>query len=453
MPDPDFGRITDERVRRLRERIGIDLDPANFELPEVDPASWRPQPNGFNHEVTADGVRHFVNGYGDDDPLYCDPAYAEQSYWGGLIAPPTFVWSMYLPPPDHEVTYRGGDEPPRRLKPELRDKLRGDPLRGTGALQSRLDYEFYRPLRLGDQLFAKRSLLAVEEKPSSWGGRAVHVTWGTVTWNQRREIVHYQRGLWIKTERRPVREDGRAGGVRPVQPPAEPYTAEQLAEIDAAYAAERRRGGEIRYWEDVEVGEELPLRVKGPLRLTDIILFHAGMGQAFPTYAHRLAYEKRRQTPGLYTPNEYNVPDIVQRMHWDADWARKVGAAERYDYGVLRESWLCQLITDWAGDASWITSLSVRHRRFNYIGDTSWLKGTVTGKTRHDGQPRVQLSVWCENQRGEVTSPATAQVALPTRDTGQLVMPRPPADDPVELLRMEVARLNPTTRTDRDEHR
>ncbi|GAA0565492.1 FAS1-like dehydratase domain-containing protein [Actinomadura livida] len=443
MPDPDFGRITDERVRRLRDRIGVDLDPANFEPPDEDPAGWRPAPTGFNHEVTADGVRHFVNGYGDDDPLYCDPEYAAGTPWRGLIAPPTFVWSMYLPPRDDDITYGGGDEPPRRLKPGTRERFRGDPLRGTGALQSRLEYEFYRPLRAGDQLFAKRSLLAVDEKESSWGGRAVHVTWGLVTWNQRRELVHLQRGTWVKTERREVR-NGAAGGRKRVQPPADPYTAEQLAEIDAAYAAEERRGAEVRYWEDVEVGEELPGRVKGPLRLTDVILWHAGFGQAFPTYAFRLAYEKRKQTPGLYTPNEYNVPDIVQRMHWDAEWARKVGAAERYDYGALRETWLCQLVTDWAGDASYITSLEAEHRRFNYVGDTTWLRGRVVGKTREGGLPRVQLSVWCENQRGEVTSPATATVALPSRGDGDLAMPAPPADDPLDLLRLEIDRLKST---------
>lgn len=438
MPDPDFGRITDEKLRQLRERIGIDLDPANFE-PAADAVGWCPVSTGFNQEVTADNVRHFVNGYGDDNPLYCDSQYAVGTSWGALIAPPTFVWTMYLPPLDTDVTYGGGDEPPRLLKPALRERFSGDPIRGTGQLQSRLEYEFFRELRAGDRLYAKRSLLSVRDKQSSWGGRAVHVTWGLVTWNQRREVVHLQRGTWIRAERKLV-EDGRAGGQKAVQPPADPYTDDELAAIDAAYAAEQRRGAEVRYFDDVEVGDELPVRVKGPLRLTDIILWHAGLGQAFPTYAFRLGYEKRLQTPGLYTRNEYNVPDIVQRMHWDADWARKVGAAERYDYGVLRETWLCQLITDWAGDHAWITALQVEHRKFNYIGDTTWLKGTVTAKALVDGRPRVRLSVWCENQRGEVTSPGTAEVALPARDGG-LRLPRQDAD-PLDLLRCEIKRLS-----------
>lgn len=440
MPDPEFGRITDDKVAQLRARIGVDLDPDNFEPAVEHAAGWRPVHSGFNHTVTADGIRHFVNGYGDDNPLYCDPVHAGRSRWGGLIAPPTYVWTMYLPPDDSDVTLGGGDEPPRRLKPEVRRMLDGDPIRGTGALQSRLEYEFYRPLREGDRLFTKRSLLAVDDKRSSWGGRAVHVTWGFVSWNQEREIVHLQRGTWVRAERRPA-DDGGGSRRKEVQPPADPYTDDQLAEIDAAYEREQRRGAETRCWEDVRVGEELPPRVKGPLRPTDVILWHAGFGQAFPTYAFRLAYEKRKESPGLYTPNEYNVPDIVQRMHWDRDWARQVGAAERYDYGALRETWLCQLVTDWAGDDAWIDTLDVQHRKFNYIGDTTWLRGVVTSKEIVGGRAVVGLDLRCENQRGVVTSPATARVVLPTREHGGPVLPSPAADEPLALLRSEIARL------------
>jgi acyl dehydratase len=436
MPDPDFGKITDAKLALLRGRIGLDLDPDNFEPSVTDRGDWRPVFTGYNHEVTADGVRHFVNGYGDDNPLYCSAEYAAKSSWGGLVAPPTFPWTMYVPPSETDITLGGGDEPPRRLKPEVQQLFQGDPIRGTGALQSELQYEFYRPLREGDRLFIKRSLLSAEDKRSSWGGRAVHVTWGLVSWNQRREIVHLQRGTWIRAERRP------AGGDREIQPGPEPYTDEQLREIERAYDAESRRGGAVRYWEDVNVGEELPPLVKGPLRLTDVVLWHAGLGQAFRTRAFRLAYEDRKQTPGLYTRNTLNVPDIVQRMHWDIDWAKKVGAAERYDYGILRETWLCQLVSDWAGDQSWISALNVQHRRFNYVGDTTWLKGRVSGKRVSAGQPVIDLEIWCENQRGMITSPATATVVLPSRQSGPVTLPRPSDADPLGLLRAEIARLS-----------
>ena len=54
--------------------------------------------------------------------------------------------------------------------------------------------------------------------------------------------------------------------------------------------------------------------VKGPIRVTDLILFHAGFGQSFPTYAHRLAYETRKKTPGLYTRNKLDGSGHIEMI-------------------------------------------------------------------------------------------------------------------------------------------
>lgn len=425
MPDPDYGKITDARVAEYISRIGLDLRDDSY-LP-LDPEvakSFKPRTTNFNHQVGPDVVRHFVNGYGDDNPLYCDPEYAKTTRWGTLVAPPTFIWTL-----------GGEDEPPRTMKPEVAARLKGDPLRGVGDLQSDLRYEFFRPLRDGDRIYSKRAMTGAVEKRSSWGGRAIHSTRSFVTRNQDGEIVHMQRGMWIRAERKPIAE------IKDPQPAPEPYTDEQLAEIDAAYANETRRGGEPRYWEDVTVGEELPVHVKGPIRLTDMILFHAGFGQSFPTYAHKLAYRTRKSTPGLYTRNKLNVWDIVQRMHWEKDWAVQVGAPEMYDYGAIRETFLCHLITAWQGDDGWLWKFNVQHRRFNFVGDTNWLKGRVTGKEMTEAGGEVHLDVWIENQRGVVISPGSAVVLLPTRARGPVSLPNPPTNDMTEFLRKEVREL------------
>jgi N-terminal half of MaoC dehydratase len=66
-----FGTLTDEAFVRSRRRLGVPR-------PQVNPP--------HNYEVTWDGVRHFVYGYGDDNPLYCDPDYAAGTRWGRLVA-------------------------------------------------------------------------------------------------------------------------------------------------------------------------------------------------------------------------------------------------------------------------------------------------------------------------------------------------------------------------------
>ena len=48
----------------------------------------------FNTEATADAIRHFALGRGDDNPLYCDKQYATNSRFGDLIAPNTFVFTV-----------------------------------------------------------------------------------------------------------------------------------------------------------------------------------------------------------------------------------------------------------------------------------------------------------------------------------------------------------------------
>ncbi len=427
MPDPNYGKITDERVLELRARIGLDLDPENYLPPEPEvEKSWKPKSRGFNHEVSIDTVRHFVNGYGDDNPLYCDPDYATATRWQTLIAPPTMFW-----------TFDGDLDPPRELKPEVATRLQGDPLRGVGSLQADVTYEHFRPMKLGDRIYRKAAKTGIADKRSSWGGRAIHETTSFVTYNQDRQIVTLLRGMWIRGERRPVSE------VKEPQPAPEPYNEEQLAEVDACYAGEveTRRGALPRYFENVEIGEPLPRMVKGPIRVTDLILFHAGFGQSFPTYAHRLAYETRKKTPGLYTRNKLNVWDIVQRMHWEEDWAQKVGAATVYDYGAIRETFLSHLVTNWMGDDGWLRRLHVQHRKFNFAGDTNWLLGQVTGKEMSEEGPEVHLDVWIENQRGVKITLGSAVVLLPSREAGPVRLPRPPSEDVMGLLRHEVETL------------
>jgi acyl dehydratase len=420
MPDPNFGKITDEGVARLRERIGAGLAPSHWKPkdPKTQPAAPVPHQMPHNTEATIDAFRHYLAGLGDDNPLFFDRDYAARTRWGEPIAPPLFVWTM------------GEPDEPEGTEPsdEYKELVKGDPIRGTGALQADLQYEFYRPITLGDRVYRRETFSGIQDKRSSWGGRAIHWWRGVATRNHRNEIVHLQRGMWIRAERTPVSE------VKDPQPPPDRYTPEQLAEIDACYAAQRRRGSEPRFWEDIELGEELPMKVKGPLRVTDLIVWHVGWGMQFQTHAFDFAYRTRQATPGLYTPTPLNVPDIVQRMHWEEEWAHKVGAAARYDFGGLREAFLMHLVTDWMGDAAWLWKLNVQHRKFFYIGDTTWVKGRVTDKREVDGRFEVDLAVECVNQRGVTISPGSAVVIVPSRSAGDIALPTPAVEDTAGLL-------------------
>jgi acyl dehydratase len=403
-----YGRLTDEGIARLRQRIGI------FVKPPAAP---------HNYQVTWDGVRHFANGYGDSNPLWCDPEYGEKTRWGGLIAPPTFLYTMGEPiVPQHT--------------PEQKAILKGDPLAGLGAYQAVMEFEWWRPLRLNDRLRMQRLTLGVSVRDNSkFSGRAVHETRGFIFRNQDDELHAMQRGTWVRAERHASAERKKEYEL------PQPYSREQLEAIDAAYEAESLRGATPRYWEDVEVGEELPTVVRGPLRLSDLIIWHMGWGmQLTPPGAFGESYKVRKKVPGMFTPNELNIPDTVQRLHWEEAWANKLGIPKCYDYGGLRETLLVNLITNWMGDDGWLWKLSCQHRRFVYLGDTYWVKGVVKDKRVENGRHEVHLDIHVENQWGTVTTPGSAVVLLPTREA-PVELPRPARASAEALIQYEIDRL------------
>ena len=406
-PKPAYGVLTEEGIARLRQRVGIQYN---------KPAS------PHNYEVTWDGSRHFAFGYGDDNPLWCDPEYGKRTRWGGLIAPPNFLYTMGQP-----------DSPPQT--PEQKALMKGDPLIGLGSYQAQMEFEWWRPLSVGDRLLLRSALLGVQVNDnSSFSGRTVSEIQGYVYRTQADELHAIRRGTWMRAERQASKERKKEYEL-PV-----PYTAEQLAEIDAAYEAETIRGGDTLYFEDVKEGEALPTIVRGPMRTSDLIIWHIGWGmQLTPPGAFRLSYKIRKKAPGLYTPNPMNVPDTVQRLHWEKEWANELGIPVSYDYGGLRETFLTNIITNWMGDDAWLWKLTCQHRKFVYTGDTYWTKGRVREKKQVEGRNEVHLDVWVENQWGTIVTPGEAVVLLPTR--GQAVtLPRPAEEDIDKMFAHEVAR-------------
>lgn len=408
-----WGVLTDKAFERSRARIGVPERPLT----------------PHNHEVTLDGTRHFAYGYGDANPLWCDPDYGKNSRWGTVVAPPNFMYTM-------------GENAAPPLTAEQKTLMKGDPFAGLGSYQAVMEFEWFRPLLLGDRCQVLRAQVGVQEKTSRFGGRTAHVTNDFLFANGDGEIHCIQSGTWINAERHTSAE--KAKNREPVDV-ATPYSDAQLAEIDAAYDAEERRGAQTRYWEDVEVGDELQPRVKGPLTVTDVVVWHLGWGmQLTPPGAFSIARQVRRKVPGLYPPNHRNIPDTVQRLHWEPERAQELGIPMSYDYGAMRETWLTHAITDWMGDDGFLWKLSSQHRKFNYIGDTTWVRGTVVDKRQvadaQGARNEVHLELACTNQRGETSTPGTAVVLLPTRAT-PVVLPTPPADNLTDLLAYEIARF------------
>jgi acyl dehydratase len=394
--------ITDDGVARLRARIGV--------------AQPHPQPPHYR-SPNEDAFRHVAEAYGDDNPLWCDPDYAATSIWGGPIAPPHLVGGDTLIGEDETV----------RLDESTRALMKGDPIRGAHAFYAGSFREWWAPLRPGMRVGRRNALVGVHDKQSEFAQRAIHEWTGEVFCAREpaAQALAAQYRLMIRTERTKARARGKYDDVE-----IRPYTDDELARIDEVYATEvvRRRGAEPRWWEDVAEGDDVGPIVKGPLRVTDMVCWHAGVGMGlYGVKALRLGYQQRQRVPGFFRPDDLGVPDVQQRVHWDAEWARRAGNPAIYDYGRMRETWLIHLCTDWMGDDAWLWKLDCEFRRFNYVGDTHWMRGRVARKYLAEGdRPAVDLDVWGENQRGETTTPGHATILLPSHERGTVRLPDPP---------------------------
>jgi len=390
--------LTAEKLDAMKRRIG---------MPFVDSLP------SFNRTAAEDTIYHFAKGNGDDNPLWCDPDYGKTTRWGSVIAPPLYINTLAR----NEVS----------KLPEDMQHLRGDPLRGIHAFYAGGEWEFFEPVYPGDTASMLDYLDAVEERPSKFGGgKAFLVVHAKRYQNGRGQVVAVNRRTFYHAAR-----DSSAKAAKEKVRERKTWSAEDIAAIDAVHAAYQRRGAEPRYWEDVTVGDELPLIVKGPMTITDMVGAFVGFSFGpFGMSPFRMDYLNRQRVPRFYVPNQWGIPEGAGSCHWDDWWAQKVGAMAAYDFGMMRDYWATEVVTAWMGDDAFLRKLASRVRGFNYMGDAQWVRGSVASKSRDGDDHTVTIDVTMTNQRDEQDYTATVTVALPSRERGPVRLPNPPRDLP-----------------------
>jgi acyl dehydratase len=388
-------RITDADIDRQRRQIGI---------PQHTYAQ------AFNWSVSGDVIRHYAFGFvGDDNPLWHDPDYGTSTRWRSQIAPPLFASSTGL------------NETPAPT-PEMKALFKGL-YRGVGRYNVGTNWSFFLPIRPGDQLYLETTVDGVEVKETSSfaGGRTVLERYRHLYVNNNGEPIAVRYESFVNAERGGSRKVSRHSGVT-----RHVYSSDEIAQIDAVYSAETVRGADERWWEDVEIGDDLVPVVKGPLGMMDIIAAHVGWGIG-PTYGAgplRYGWKNRQRIPAFYVEDKHGVPSPMMRVHWDQERCEDLGLPAPYDYGQMRSNWLAHLVTNWMGDDAWVTKLATEIRMFNFHGDTTLCSGRVVEK-RADGEHHlVDLELQATNQRQEITVTSSATVLLPSRAAGAVVLPR-----------------------------
>lgn len=393
-------QITDESVDLMRRRIGYPNP--TLRTGAVD--------EPWNISCSDEAVRRFALCIGDDNPLFIDPAYAAGTRWGGVIAPPAFEKSMGI--------NRNPVMDPVDAK-ETQKALRGVQLYHSGG-----ENFYWSPIMEGTKLYRSRYVKAVDDKHSEFSGRSVIVTNGLDLWNDDDRLVVSGVDWFVHAERK--KKSGKKSKYAAEEPAW--YSDEDLAEIEAAYDAEYRRGADTLWFEDVEVGTDLPRMVKGPLTVTDLFNVHMGAGWlVYGNWPNRMAYENRKKLRGFYTRDEFNAWDTLQRVHWDKDLAEKVGVRMMYDIGPVRQFHISNYLTNYSGDDAWVHRIKFEFRRFNYMGDVTWLSGRIVDKRVDETLgPLIEIEMRGTNQRGSDNITAQATILVASREHGAVQLPEPP---------------------------
>lgn len=370
---PEQGKITDEAIAAAKKMIGMRLRPEGPYL----------------QDVTIDTIRNFCNGIGELNPLYRDAEYGRNSRYASVIAPPMFPMAY-----GWIGRTRWG-------------------LPGVHGFYAGNDWEIFRNLRPGDRIGAEERVVGVDVRDSEFSGRLVIQFVEAHFVNQRDELIARCLGWCTRHERKAARDKGKYKDIKKHE-----YTDEEHDAIDKAVLDEDKIicGRNIRYWEDVQVGDELPKIARGPLSMMDTMGFLVGCGRGH-THGVQLKAAVRHPSHFFRNPEAGGGVEYTGIGHHRESVAKEVGVPGVYDYGPQRSSWVASLVTNWMGDAGFLKRVKTELRRFNTMGDTTWCKGKVVRKYIEDGYALVDLDVWAENQRGEKTvTNGAATVILPSKD-------------------------------------
>src|SRR5712692_11091065 len=137
------------------------------------------------------------------------------------------------------------------------------------------------------------------------------------------------------------------------------------------------------YYEDVEVGDAIPMLVKSPVSHLQLVRYAGASGDFNP-------------------------------LHTDPKIGELVGIGGIIAHGMLIMGFVGQLLSDYVGPTA-LRKFGVRFRGMTRIGDEITCTGTITEKYEADGEARIAGKVQAADQNGDIKVTGTFVAALPHR--------------------------------------
>lgn len=351
----------------LQDAIGQDFSDGQINW-GIEPLEWV-------------AIRRFCEPLELDCPLYYSTEVARQHGYKDIPLPLSMYTSVGLfgiwkpgdptrwPVPERNMSTDTDREATERPLPM--------PMTTAGFATSR-EIEYIQPIYVGDWLGVRGSkLISVAVRETSVGHGAFIVL-ETEFLNQRNELVALSRTGGYRYN--PHAQDARpASGDEPEaqqQPPKE----RTVPPARASYTDWSKQ----RYYEDVEVGDEVP---PVTIHLTvQRLVIEAGANRAFPPIHHNTEVAQALGAPEMFANNGF-----IQAM-WERTYREFIGLD-----GVVKKVGPFRIQT------------------FNTAGDSVVTPGVVKRKWQENGENLVELEMWCENSKGISVGPGPVLVALPSK--------------------------------------
>lgn len=308
----------------------------------------------WNTQVNADQASHFLNGISDINPRW-------QPSGPGDEINPTYLTSVVYP------------------------LLHGEPMEAPlSSLIAGVDYEWYEPIHVGDELDGTAVVKDVFEKGDPAEKRYVFVI-SEITYTKNGEEVAKSEGTMIRATQR--------GNELLSDRGVKEYSDSELDEIKSMYEDEIARLEDVPEtpsFDDLSVGDELPSIIRGPLTNADMVCWNAGRG---PTYgASLINYQERKGSPhNTVTNPKTGWMQKTSHQHEDVWLCEQRGMPLPFGNGVMMYVWTTPFVTNWMGSDGFLKRHKGDLKAPYFYGDTLMIEGEITEKSEDRNAPEVTV--------------------------------------------------------------
>jgi acyl dehydratase len=339
-------------------------------------------------------IRQILAGaLGDKNPLYNDGFYAMKQRYGCLLAHPSFLLCVRTPMSNGPLSTKNYNLIP---------------------FQTEIELEWFDVIRIMYRFRSELTLYNTSEKSGTYfvKQKKIAVLSSDVWyWNHHGELAGKGRGSVAMIP-------ASIGKEMLIDRDIYEYSDDEIKQItndlDNLLPA---RGIRHLYWNEVEVGHELPQLVK-VLYHDELVSWLSAEGQMKSTLVGESVFRDLKQRPGDVRTNP-----VTNWPYWDAHQnnedffgCKLSGMPAPFARGTQITALLTQAVTNWMSDESFLNKLTVKITKPYLYGDTLWIRGSVIDKYKEkiEGEMyrAVEITLGGTNQLNETVASATAKVYL-----------------------------------------